>query len=117
LPANTEVARALLFGDAFSIAVALAAPPLPPTAFASSVAGRTVNLSWSLPDTSPDATRFVIEVGSRAGAADLARLTVDGTALGFTVPGVPPGRYWVRIRAANYVGTSAPSDEIVIEVR
>lgn len=117
LPTKTEVARALLFGDAFSIAVALAAPPLPPAAFASSVTGRTVDLSWSLPDTSPDAAGFVIEVGSRAGASDLARLTVDGTARGLTVPDAPPGRYWVRTRAANYTGTSTPSDEIVIEVR
>jgi hypothetical protein len=114
---DTERARAYVIGPSRSIAVALAAPPLPPAAFASLVAGRRVDLSWSLPDTSPDAVRFVIEVGSRAGAADLARLTVDGTARALTVPGVPPGRYWVRIGATNYTGTSASSDEIVIEVR
>jgi hypothetical protein len=115
--ANTELARAILTGPSREIAEALAVPPVAPTGLAHVVAGRTVTLSWSLPGTSSAAVEFVVEAGSRPGAADLARSTVDGVASSLTVPDVPPGRYWVRVRAVNYTGTSAPSNEIVVEVR
>ncbi len=46
--------------------------------------------------------------------ACLAVVGAAGTALG--VPGAPPGRYDVRVRAANHHGTSAPSNEIVVDV-
>jgi hypothetical protein len=68
---NTELAHAIVTGPSVEIAEALAAPPLPPAALASTVAGRRVE----------------------------------------------PGRYWVRVQAANYIGTSVPSNEIVVEVR
>jgi len=33
-----------------------------------------------------------------------------------TVPGVPPGRYYVRIRSVNGTGVGAPSNEAVVDV-
>ena len=33
-----------------------------------------------------------------------------------SVEAVPAGRYFVRVRAVNYGGLSAPSDEIVVDV-
>jgi hypothetical protein len=29
---------------------------------------------------------------------------------------VPPGRYYVRVRAVNASGASVPSDEVVVDV-
>lgn len=33
-----------------------------------------------------------------------------------TIPNVPPGTYYVRAKAWNYIGASAPSNEIVVTV-
>ena len=41
-------------------------------------------------------------------------IAVSGTEL--IVPGVPPGRYYVRVQAVNALGASAPGNEVVIDV-
>ena len=95
--------------------VALAWPPLPPALDPPQRMGRSVNLTWTLPAHSPDVTGYVLEVGSRAGAADLAAASL-GRVTSFAGPDVPPGRYFVRVRAVNANGTSAPSNDVVIDV-
>ncbi|MEZ5418679.1 MAG: hypothetical protein R2708_15250 [Vicinamibacterales bacterium] len=39
-----------------------------------------------------------------------------GAAAAVTILGVPPGRYYARLRAVNYNGVSAASNEVVIDV-
>ncbi len=79
-------------------------------------AGRTVSLNWWTSDHGPAADAIVLEAGSRPGAADL----IAGVALPFdeqaTFGGVPPGVYYVRVRAANGGGVSPVSNEIRLVV-
>ena len=93
---------------------ALAVPvmsPVAPDALTATVSGSTVSLSWSDP---ADATGFELEFGfapgQRAGAVRVSRIT------SLAVPGVPPGRYYVRIKAVNEVGASPASNEIRVDV-
>ena len=65
-----------------------------------------VNLSWSAPNGGPPPAGYVIEAGSAPGLADLASLNV-GNVTSFTTT-APPGVYYVRVRAVNDRGTSAP---------
>jgi hypothetical protein len=94
--------------------VAFAAPPLPPSLDAPVVSStRSVTLSWT---PSPEQTTHVtVEAGSAPGLANLAMMTVP-TGRTLTVPDVPPGTYYVRVKAANYIGDSVPSNEIVVSV-
>ncbi len=97
------------------LSVAFAAPPLPPVLSTPVVTpNRTVTLSWA---RSPElTTTFTVEAGSAPGLSNLAFVPVmTGTTL--TVPNVPPGTYYVRVRAWNYIGASVPSNEVVVEVR
>ena len=73
-----------------------------------------MTLSWA---RSPElTTTFTVEAGSAPGLSNLAFVPVmTGTTL--TVPDVPPGTYYVRVRAWNYIGASVPSNEVVVEVR
>ena len=71
-----------------------------------------VNLSWSAPSGGPPAG-YVIEAGSAPGLTDLASLNV-GNVTSFTTT-APPGVYYVRVRAVNDWGTSAPSNEVVVQ--
>ena len=91
-------------------------PPLPPTVPPATVNGQRVTISWSLPAHSPPADRFVIHAGSRSGASDLGTVDLGGSATSFTAAGVPPGRYFIRMTAVNFTGTSSPSAEVIVDV-
>jgi hypothetical protein len=94
--------------------VAFAVPPMPPTMSEALVgADRMVTLSWV---PAPDLTLgFILEAGSAPGLTNIgtAKLT-SGTHV--TVPNVPPGTYYVRVKALNYIGASVPSNEAVVTV-
>ena len=91
-------------------------PPLPPTVPPATVNGQRVTISWSLPAHSPPADRFVIHAGSRSGASDLGTVDLGGNTTSFTANGVQPGRYFIRMTAVNFTGTSSPSGEVIVDV-
>lgn len=85
--------------------------PGPPIGLTSTGAGSIVNLSWRAPATG-SATGYVIEGGTGPGLANLGVVQI-GNVTTFT-GSAPPGTYYVRVRAANAGGLSAPSNEIVV---
>jgi glucose/arabinose dehydrogenase len=89
----------------------------PPAAagFAATVNGRSVTLSWDVPPTGNGPTSFTVEAGSRAGAANVAAIAIDGSVRSLTVL-APPGEYFVRIHGGNACGQGAASNEIVVRV-
>jgi len=98
-------------GSVCAAQLALMSPPLAPT-LTTSVHGSRVTLSWSGID---DATHYDLEAGSAPGLANL--LTSAGHAgTSLNVDGVPPGTYYVRVRAINWVGRSLPSQEVQVVV-
>jgi hypothetical protein len=100
-------------------------PPGPPTNLTASATGSTVTLSWSAPAvTSPLMERmtfgppatYIIEAGSATGAANLANFSTGNLATSMSASGVANGTYFVRVRAANAVGVSGPSNEVPLTV-
>ncbi|MEZ5291435.1 MAG: fibronectin type III domain-containing protein [Vicinamibacterales bacterium] len=93
------------------------APPPAPLGLAWSRSGSDVTLSWTPPTTLPGegAQQYRLEVGVEPGATN-AWVSTSGTTTGFTFPGVPPGRYYVRVRGENRRGRSAPSNEVTVVV-
>lgn len=88
--------------------------PLPPLA-ATTVTGSRVDFSWTAPRGSPVATAYTFEVGTASGLSNLATLTLGQQAT-LSIPGVPPGRYYVRVRGRNVAGVSGASNELVVDV-
>jgi len=82
----------------------------------SSVSGSTVALFWSAPTSSDPASSYIVEAGSASGRADLASFDTGSPATTLTVPDVPPGTYFVRVRSRNSAGVGAPSNETVLSV-
>lgn len=89
-----------------------AAPVLQPP----SVQGANVALAWTPPGVSSPIARYVLEVGSGPGRNDIFGGLDVGLQTTFAAGGVPPGRYYVRVRALNGTGPSAPSNEVVVQV-
>jgi hypothetical protein len=86
--------------------------PLPPSALAAQVVGRTVTLAWQSPG---DTTDFELEIGLAPGSTALRVPVGDTTVVG--AAGVLQGTYYVRVRARNEVGQSHPSAELRVDVR
>jgi hypothetical protein len=57
---------------------------------------------------------YLLDVGSASNAIDIYSASIGAvTSLSTSAP---PGRYFVRIRARNASGASAPSPEVLIQV-
>lgn len=90
--------------------------PRPPASAAASVTGAAVRVSWSQSATPQAVTRFVIEAGSAPGRSDIIAGLDVGLQTSLSASGVPPGTYYVRVRAGNYAGLGAPTNEVVVQV-
>jgi Tol biopolymer transport system component len=95
---------------------AAVAPPGAPTGLTASASGSTVTLSWTAPASGGAPASYVVEAGSRSGAADLANFRTGTAATTFTANSVGAGTYFVRVRASNASGTGAPSNEAILIV-
>jgi predicted phage tail protein len=85
--------------------------PNAPTALSASGSGSAVNLRWTAPGGAPP-TGYLIEAGSATGLSNLGVLSV-GPITTFSTT-VPPGTYYVRVRAVNQRGAGPPSNEVVV---
>jgi hypothetical protein len=90
-------------------------PPGAPQTFTHSLgANRIVTLNWA-PASGTAPLAYTVDVGSESGLTDLLSAPVGGVT-GLSVQ-APPGRYYVRIRAANACAATSPgSNERVIVV-
>jgi hypothetical protein len=78
--------------------------------------GPTVTLFWTTPAIGFP-IGYVIEASSSPGGpANLANFSTGSTSTTLVVPGVPAGTYYVRIRALDASGASAPSNEVQVVV-
>jgi predicted phage tail protein len=90
------------------------APPPAPTNVRATVAGQQVTIEWNLASTSDGPTAFSIDVGSASGLSNLLVVPVPYTQRSLTAV-APPGTYYIRMRSHNGCGSSASSNEIVLQ--
>ncbi len=88
-------------------------PPSAPTSFGAVVSGFRVSFSWSAPTSGAPATSYIIEAGVAPGTTAVT-FTTGSTSL--EIPGAPPGRFYVRVKAVNAYGTSQASTEFVLVI-
>ena len=94
------------------VAASVLAAPSSPTNLQAVVAGDTVSFTWT---PSPGATGYRLEAGSAPGLSDLALSTIPASPT-YSVGSVPAGVYYVRLRALDASGASAPSNEVIVTV-
>lgn len=93
----------------------LTAPGAPGSLVATST-GSSVTLTWRAPTSGDPVLAYIIEAGSSSGAANLASVSTGNSATIFSATGVGGGNYYVRVRATNAAGASAPSNEVLLAV-
>jgi hypothetical protein len=96
-----------------TVSVAAPSMPGPPSVNPPQVSGGTVTLSWSA-GSGGAPTGYTLFASTTPGGVPIATVPVAGTSISFT--NVPNGTYYVRVRASNAQGTSAPSAEVILTV-
>jgi hypothetical protein len=91
-------------------------PPGPVTNLVAQVSGSVVLLTWTPPGSGPAPTNYVIEAGSSARLVDLAQVPTGSASPFVVIAGVPPGTYYVRVRASSHGVTGPPSDDVIVVV-
>ncbi|MGD9903856.1 MAG: matrixin family metalloprotease [Vicinamibacterales bacterium] len=91
-------------------------PPGAPTALTASAALSTVSLSWTAATTGGAVQRYLVDAGTASGVYNIGTFTLNQTTTTAVFTGVPPGVYFLRVRAQNLGGTSAPSPEAQVTV-
>jgi predicted phage tail protein len=105
-PPSTEVSLVVGSGSE------LPGPPGTPSAV---VTGSNVSLSWTAPALGGAPTAYRLEAGTSPGLANAALVTLGATPA-FAVSGVPPGTYYVRVRAMNPAGVGPSSGDATVTV-
>jgi len=88
--------------DTFGSKLVMLGPPDPLLGFSAveNASTRTVLLEWG---ALPDIAEYQVVVGSAPGLSDLATISA-GRRPNLMIRGVPPGTYYVRVRAINDLG-------------
>lgn len=128
VPAGTYYVRARAANDAglsaasnevvvfvIGSAAGCSAPPAAPGGLRSVVLDSNVTLVWNPAAGSP--ASYIIEAGSFPGEANVLVSDTGTTATMMTAANVGGGTYFVRVRARNACGASAPSNEVSVVVR
>jgi hypothetical protein len=74
--------------------------------------GTAIAMHWRPSPIGGEPTSYVVEAGTTPGAANIGALPTNGPSFSFA--GVPPGRYFLRVRALNAFGSSPASPEIAV---
>ena len=90
--------------------------PSAPSGVTTLAVGGTMTLTWTAPASGCPPTSYVLEAGSAPGASNLASVNTGSAATIYVAAGVSPGTYFVRLRAANANGQSAPSSDALAGV-
>ncbi len=89
------------------------APPAAPPFIEGWMSGSRLTLTWTPPYVGGVATSYLVEAGPATGVTSL---TLPVAAPAFTYLPVPPGVYFLRVRAVNAAGMSPPSAEVRLHV-
>lgn len=90
--------------------------PGAPVNFVATANGNVVTLTWNAPTSGDPVVTYIIEAGSVSGAANLANFSTGSPATSYSASGVVASTYYMRVRAKNAAGTSAPSNEAILVV-
>ncbi len=91
------------------------AAPTAPQSLTGTVSGSRANLAWRAPAGGGAPQNYLIYAGTSAGGTNIANGVAVGNVLS-AYGDLPKGRYYIRVRAANGVGVSPDSNQILLRI-
>ncbi len=91
-------------------------PPHTPTTFTVTSQLSTVMMNWTPASTGGQAQRYLIDAGTASGNYNLGTIVVNAPATTISAGPAGVGTYYLRLRAQNALGTSAPTPERSVTV-
>lgn len=88
--------------------------PGPPGSPRIGLDGSRLSVEFAAPLRGGPPSSYVLDAAPAAGAPPFASLPLSGTS--FTAGGVPPGLYYLSLRATNVFGTSVSSPQVAVSV-
>jgi hypothetical protein len=86
-----------------------------PSGLTASVSAAIITIRWNGP---PGATSYQMEAGTASGLANVFNGNVGPTTvIQFNRAGIPSGVYFLRVKAVASCGTSAASNELILDLR
>ena len=76
-----------------------------------------IQMAWDASPAVPPLTGYLLEAGSAPGRTDVGSLTRPAAEPSFVATDVPPGTYYLRLRALTADAVSSPSNEVRLTVR
>jgi hypothetical protein len=86
--------------------------PGAPTAFTASIAWSKLWLTWEAPAGGTLVAGYIVDVGSAPGLSNLGSYSFPASSTMVVGAAPPRGTYYMRVRAQNGAGASAPSNEV-----
>ena len=102
--------------DVYLAPVVGAGTPGAPTGLKYSLTGSTLTLTWTAPVNGGAPAAYTIEAGSSPGAIDIAHFSTGSTSTTFSATVGGNAVFYIRVRATNTEGVSAPSNEVPVVV-
>lgn len=87
--------------------------PNPPSGLTAGASGNVVTLRWTPPTSGGTPADYVVEGGTSPGGVVATAVTAVPS---LVVPGAPSGTYYLRVRARNAAGQSAPTGDVMVTV-
>jgi hypothetical protein len=106
------IGASLTQGSVFPATLMGGAPGPPSIPVPIVTGGTAIAMHWRPSPVGGEPTGYVVEAGTAPGAANLGTLPTSDPSFSFF--GVPPGRYFLRVRALNAFGSSPASPEIAV---
>jgi hypothetical protein len=78
--------------------------------------GSTLSMTWSRSAIGGQPVDYLVEAALSPGGPVVGAISNGSVVPTFTFPGVPPGQYFLRVRARNGSGVSLPSPEVGVVV-
>jgi hypothetical protein len=91
-----------------------AASPNPPRALTAVVHGNNATLTWLSPSTGTPPLGYLVEASVSSGGPVIATFLVIEPSI--VLNAIPDGVYYLRVRAGNAEGLSAPSNELALRI-
>lgn len=88
----------------------LGGPPGAPSGLVATLQGSVLSMSWNAPTTGGAPSDYVLEAATDPGFGSVIFAGGIGSARSVTIGGVPPGTFFLRVRARNGSGISGPSN-------